>query len=106
MNRKLKSSCTTGNITEHKAYKILHEFKTWYIGDKVAKLSAVNTLNRRRKKTINREEEIIQILLEFDGVQDQLNSEEIANTTFRLGSVGKYNMDLFETDNTDQKIKK
>ena len=57
-------------------------------------------MNRRRRQVVEREENIIQLLIEFDTL-DQNNSEVIAEMAFRLGSIGKYDMELFETPEFD-----
>ena len=61
-------------------------------------MSGQTTMNRRKKKTIDREEEIIRIVSEFDTSEDQQKVENIANFAFRLGSVDKYDFPLFEPE--------
>ena len=56
-----------------------------------------NTMNRRKKKTLDREEEILKILEEFENVDDH-NLEKIADFAFRLGSVDKYEFPLFDLE--------
>ena len=55
-------------------------------------------MNRRKKKTINREEGIIKIVEEYEASENQQNLEVIADFAFRLGSVDKYDFPLFEAD--------
>ena len=99
-NRILKSKCGTGLITFHKACEIIVNYKKDYIVRKVDKLSGAQTMNCRKKKTLEREAEILQIVREFDELDhfDRSNPDKIAVFAFRLGSVGKYEIELFEDE--------
>ena len=93
VNRKLKNHCTTGVINFHKACSTLQKFKTDYIIDKERAVGQGN-LNKRKRKTLNREDEILYLVREFDHQEGtftfELNYDTIVvDFARKLGMVGK-----------------
>ena len=63
--------------------------KMEYIADKSAKVGQ-NRMNKRKRKTVQREEDILGIIREYDHHEEERGTADlVVHYAFRLGSVGK-----------------
>ena len=84
---------SVGLITFHKACAVLQKFKTDYIANKRSTVHRGN-LNKRKRKTLVREDEILLLVREFDHLEGtfpfELNSDAVCvDFARRIGPVGK-----------------